>query len=65
MDISKITTLFDYAEQIFERKYPNTNVHATISIQNGELNYKQNEKSKLAEKLADMVQWTRREIDVQ
>jgi len=61
----KIKTLLDYAEKIFERKYPNTNVHATISIQNDKLNYKQSEKSKLAEKIADMVQWTRSEMEVE
>ena len=58
----KIKNLLDYAEQIFEKKYPNTNVLATISIQNDELNYKQSEKSVLAEKIADMVQWTRLEM---
>jgi hypothetical protein len=51
----KIKNLLDYAKQIFEKKYPNTNVLATISIQNDELNYKQSEKSILAEKIADMV----------
>jgi hypothetical protein len=59
----KIKNLLDYAEQIFEKKYPNTNVLATISIQNDELNYKQSEKSVLAEKIADMVQWTRLEME--
>ncbi|MGY0393333.1 hypothetical protein ACW5R3_12345 [Bizionia sp. KMM 8389] len=59
----KIKTLFDYAEKEFEKKYPNTNVHATISILNDELNYKQSEKSALAEKIADMVQWTRLEME--
>lgn len=59
----KIKTLLDYAEQIFEKKYPNTNVLATISILNDELNYKQSEKSELAEKIADMVQWTRLEME--
>jgi hypothetical protein len=59
----KIKTLLDYAEQIFEKKYPNTNVHATISVLNDELNYKQSKKSELAEKIADMVQWTRLETE--
>lgn len=59
----KIKTLLDYAEQIFEKKYPDTNVHASISILNDEWNYKQSEKSKLAEKIADMVQWTRLEME--
>lgn len=55
----RIKTLLNYAEQIFEIKYPNTNVHGTFSIQNDELNYKQSEKLVLAERIADMVQWTR------
>jgi hypothetical protein len=53
----KIKTLLDYAELIFDKKYPDINVHATISILNDEWNYKQSEKSTLAEKIADLVQW--------
>ncbi|MCO6163030.1 hypothetical protein [Flavobacterium sp. NRK F7] len=59
----RVKTLLDYAEQIFEQKYPNINVHATISVQNDEWNYSQREKPKLAEKIADYVQWTRLEKD--
>ena len=59
----RIKTLLDYAEQIFEQKYPNINVHATISVQNDEWNYKQKNKPKLAEQIADYVQWTRLETD--
>lgn len=59
----KIKTLLDYAEQIFVKKYPDTNTLAIISIQNDELNYKQSEKSTLAEEIADMVQWTRLEME--
>lgn len=59
----RIKTLLNYAEQIFEIKYPNTNVHGTFSIQNDELNYKQSEKLVLAERIADMVQWTRLGIE--
>ncbi|WCC43003.1 hypothetical protein PJJ26_04025 [Tenacibaculum finnmarkense] len=55
----KIKTLLEYSEQIFESKYPNINVHATISILNDQLDYKQNEKAELAEKIADFVQLTR------
>jgi hypothetical protein len=56
--IFKIKSLLDYAEQIFETKYPNINVHAIISIQNDEWNYKQKDKPKLAENIADFVRWT-------
>jgi len=55
----RIKTLLNFAEKIFESKYPNINVHATISILNDQLDYKPNEKAKLAEKIADFVQWTR------
>jgi hypothetical protein len=51
----KIKTLLAYAEKEFEKKYPNTNVYAQISIQNDELNYKQSEKAQLAEEIVDMV----------
>jgi len=54
----KVKTLLEYAEQIFEQKYPNINVLATISIQNDELNYTQKDKPKLAEQIADYVQLT-------
>ena len=57
----KIKNLLEYSEQIFESKYPNINVHATISILNDKLDYKQNEKAELAEKIADFVQLTRME----
>lgn len=59
----RVKTLLDYAKQTFEQKYPNTDVHATISVQNDEWNYSQNDKSKLAEQIADYVQWTRLEKD--
>lgn len=58
-----VKTLLDYAEQKFEQKYPNINVHATISVQNDEWNYSQRDKPKLAEQIADFVQWTRLEMD--
>lgn len=54
----KVKTLLKYAEHIFEQKYPNINVHATISIQNDEWNYTQKDKPKLAEQIADYVQLT-------
>jgi len=59
----RVKTLLDYSEQIFEQKYPNINVHATISVQNDEWNYSQKDKPKLAEQIADYVQWTRLETD--
>ena len=59
----RVKTLLDYAEQIFEQKYPNINVHATISVQNDEWNYSQKDKPKLAEQIADYVQWTRLKSD--
>lgn len=59
----KVKSLLEYAEQIFEQKYPNINVHATISIENDEWNYTQKEKPKLAEKIADYIQWTLLELD--
>lgn len=57
----RVKTLLDYAEQIFKQKYPNINVHATISVKNDEWNYSQKEKPKLAEQIADYVQLTRLE----
>ncbi|REH44978.1 hypothetical protein C7448_1101 [Tenacibaculum gallaicum] len=59
----RVKTLLDYAEQRFEQKYPNINVHATISVQNDEWKYSQRDKPKLAEQIADFVQWTRLEKD--
>lgn len=59
----KIKTLLDYAEQIFEKKYPKINIHATISVRNDEWNYSQKNKPKLAEQIADYIQWTRLKID--
>ena len=59
----KIKSLLDYSKQIFESKYPNINVHATISILNDKLDYKRNEKAELAENIADFVQWTRMETE--
>ena len=59
----RVKTLLDYAEHIFEQKYPNIKVHATISVQNDEWNYSQKDKPKLAEQIADYVQWTRLETD--
>ncbi len=60
----KIKNLLNYSEQVFSSKYPNTNVHATISILNDKLDYKQTEKAELAEKIADFVQWTRIETEI-
>jgi len=57
----RVKTLLGYAEQKFEQKYPNINVHATISVQNDEWNYSQKDKPKLAEQIADYVEWTRLE----
>ena len=54
----KVKSLLDYSEKIFRKKYPNVNVSATISVQNDQWDYKQNEKAKLAENIADYVQWT-------
>lgn len=59
----RVKTLLDYAEQKFEQKYPNINVHATISVQNDEWNYSQKDKPKLAKQIADYVEWTRLEKD--
>lgn len=59
----RVKTLFDNAEQIFEQKYPGINVHATISVQNDEWNYNQNDKRKLAEQIADYVHYTILEKD--
>lgn len=58
----KIKTLLDYAEQIFEKKYPNINVHATVSIQNDQWDYRQKDKPKLAGEIADLVQWSRLDL---
>lgn len=54
----KIKTLLRYAEQMFKQKYPNINVHATISIRNDEWDYSQKNKPILAEKIADYVRLT-------
>jgi hypothetical protein len=54
----RVKSLVDYAKLKFESKYPETIVHATISIKNDELDYKQNEKSILAERIADSVQFS-------
>ena len=51
----KIKTLIDYAEKIYSSKYPDENVHASISIKNDQLDYKQNEKSDIAKLIADLV----------
>lgn len=59
----RIKTLLDYAELIFVQKYPNINVHASISIQNDEWNYSQKNKLILAKQIADYVQCTRLETD--
>lgn len=59
----RVKTLLDYAEQIFEQKYPNINVHAIISVKSDEWNYSQKDKAKLAEQIADYVQWTRQKMD--
>lgn len=53
----KIKSLLEYSEQVFKSKYPNLNVHATISILNDQLDYKQSEKAELAENIADFVQF--------
>jgi hypothetical protein len=57
----KIKRLLEYSEQVFEKKYPNINVHATISILNDKLDFKQSEKSYLAKKIAEFVQLTLKE----
>jgi len=59
----KVKSLFDYAEQIFKNKYQNINVHATISVQDDCWDYRQQDKPKLAEKIADFVQWTMCELE--
>jgi len=51
----RIVTLLDFAETIYSSKYSDCNVHAIISIKNDELNYKQSEKSDLANLIADLV----------
>lgn len=59
----KIKNLIDYAKLIFESKYPDNNVHASISIKDDKLDYKQNEKASLAEQIADSVQLKRLSSD--
>lgn len=53
-----VKNLMEYAEQVFEQKYPNINVLATISVQNDEWIYSQKDKPKLAEQIADCVHLT-------
>ena len=59
----RVKILLDYAQQIFEQKYPNINVHATISVQNDEWNYLQKDKPQIAEQIADYVHWTILKLD--
>jgi len=61
----KIKSLFNYAEQIFESKYPNIKVHAIISIRNDQFDYKQKDKASLAIKIADLVQSTRLQQEIE
>ena len=58
----QVKTLLDYSEQMFRDKYPNVNVHATISIKDDKWEYKQEEKRALAEEIADLVEASIRNV---
>lgn len=51
----RIVTLLENAKTIYRSKHPNNKVHATISIKNDELKYRQSEKTELATIIADLV----------
>lgn len=51
----KVITLFNYAEDIYRAKFPNETIHATISIQNDNIDYSQENKKELATEIANYV----------
>ncbi|MBA6316896.1 hypothetical protein [Cellulophaga baltica] len=59
----KIKTLLGNAEQKFKKKYKDENLIASISFKNDQFDYKQKDKPKLAEKIADYVHWTKNRIE--
>ncbi len=55
----KIETLLRDAEYQFEKKYPENNVLASISIKDDKFDYKPKDKPTITREIADFVQWTR------
>ena len=55
----KIQTLLRSGEEKFKLKYPDENLLASISFRNDKFDYKQKDKPKLAEKIADYIYWTK------
>ncbi|SDF56308.1 hypothetical protein [Cellulophaga baltica] len=59
----KIKTLLNNAEKKFREKYQDENLIASISVKNDEFDYKQKDKPKLTENIADYVYWTKNRIE--
>jgi hypothetical protein len=52
---NRIKSLIDYSEKLYRAKYPNEKIHAQISILNDKMDFKKNEKHKLAEEMAEYI----------
>lgn len=52
---NRIKSLIDYSEKLYKAKYPTEKIHAQISISNDEMNFKKNEKHKLAEEMVEYI----------
>lgn len=52
---NRVISVIDLAQDIYEKMFPDEKVHATISIKNDKLEYKQSQKKEMATEIANFV----------
>jgi len=62
---NRTKSIIDYSETIYKKKFPEDKVHGIISVNNDNLEYKQNEKKAIATEIANYVNCVKNQIKVE
>jgi len=62
---SRTKSIIDYSETIYKKMFPEDKVHGIISVNNDNLEYKQNEKKAIATEIANYVNCVKNQIKVE
>jgi hypothetical protein len=62
---NRTKSIIDYSETIYKKKFPEDKVHVIISVNNDNLEYKQNEKKAIATEIANYVNCVKNQIKVE